>query len=101
MNRYDTIDRYKTKEGKAYITNPIYPFIPESENDTYIIAGVADRYDVLALEFYNDSSLWWIISTANPHIIRRDSYSLKPNLEIRIPANVTGIIQNFEQINKL
>ena len=47
MNRYDTIDKYKTKEGKTYYTNPIYPFIPESENDIYIIAGVSDRYDVI------------------------------------------------------
>ena len=49
MNRYDTIDKYKTEGGKTYYTNPIYPFIPESEDDIYIIAGVSDRYDVLAL----------------------------------------------------
>tara|TARA_R100001079_G_C4363545_1_gene116043 strand:+ start:261 stop:563 length:303 start_codon:yes stop_codon:yes gene_type:complete len=98
MNRYDTIDRYKTEEGKAYITNPIYPFIPESENDTYIIAGVADRYDVLALEFYNDSSLWWIIASSNNH--QRASLNATPGAQLRIPADKELAIRLYNEVNK-
>ena len=98
MNRYDTIDRYKTEEGKAYITNPIYPFIPESENDTYIIAGVADRYDVLALEFYNDSSLWWIIASSNNH--KRASLKATPGAQLRIPADKELAIRLYNEVNK-
>ena len=44
--------------------------------------------------------LWWIITTANPDIIRRDSFNLKPGMEIRIPNNIQGIIQAFEELNK-
>ncbi len=87
--------------NKRYYKNIKYPNIPFSENDVYVITVIGDRLDSIAYQFYADVRLWWIISTANPNIIRRDSYNLLPNLEIRIPANVTGIIQNFEQINKL
>jgi hypothetical protein len=43
---------------------------------------------------------WWIIATTNPDIVRRDSFNLKPGLEIRIPADFQGIIEEFERINK-
>jgi hypothetical protein len=44
--------------------------------------------------------LWWIITTANPDVIRRDSFNLKPGIEIRIPNNIQGIIEAFEALNK-
>jgi len=44
--------------------------------------------------------LWWIITTANPDVIRRDSFSLKPGIEIRIPNNIQGVIEAFEALNK-
>ena len=37
---------------------------------------------------------------ANPDIIRRDSFNLKPGMEIRIPNNIQGIIEAFEELNK-
>ena len=40
--------------------------------------------------------LWWIITTANPDVIRRDRFNLKPGMEIRIPNNAQGIIEAFE-----
>ena len=98
MNRYDTVDKYKTEEGKTYYTNPIYPFIPESEDDIYIIAGVSDRYDVLALEFYNDSSLWWIIASSNNH--QRASLNATPGKQLRIPADKALALRLFEEVNK-
>ena len=46
--------------------------------------------------------LWWIITIANPDIIRRDSFNLKPGLQIRIPDpnRVSNILRSFEQLNK-
>ena len=48
----------------------------------------------------DDVDLWWIITTANPNVIRRDSFNLKPGIEIRIPDNIQGIIEAFETLNK-
>ena len=42
---------------------------------------------------------WWIIATANPGVVRRDSLCLKPGIEIRIPRDVNGIISEFEELN--
>ena len=90
----------KRTTDKRYYTNLKYPEIPLSVNDLYIITTSGDRLDSLAYEFFNDTDLWWVITTANPDIIRRDSFSLKPGLEIRIPNNVQGIIEAFEALNK-
>ena len=87
----------KRTSNKNYYINLKYPEIPFSVNDLYIITTSGDRLDSLAYEFFNDIDLWWIITTANPNVIRRDSFNLKPGLEIRIPNNVQGII---EALNK-
>ena len=44
--------------------------------------------------------LWWIIAIANPDVIRRDSFNLKPGLEIRIPMGINRVIEDFRRINK-
>ena len=51
-------------------------------------------------QYYKDVDLWWVITTANPDIIRRDSFTLGEGLEIRIPSNIQQIILDFEQLNK-
>ena len=99
-NRTQYIKSNKNNQGKSYYQPLRYPFIPLSSDDLYILTSVGDRLDSLANQFYNDVRLWWIISSANPHIVRRDSYALKPNLEIRIPANMSKILKDFEKLNK-
>ena len=98
-NRTNNTTQNKTPQGKNYYQPLRYPNIPLSSNDIYIITTVGDRLDSLADHFYNDVRLWWIIATANPGIIRRDSYNLKANLELRIPTNTPQILKSFEQIN--
>ena len=90
----------KRTNGKRYYRNLKYPEIPLSVNDLYITTTVGDRLDSLAYDFLNDVDLWWIITTANPDVIRRDSFNLKPGIEIRIPDNIQGIIEAFEALNK-
>jgi len=90
----------RRSDNKRYYKNLKYPEIPLSVNDLYITTTVGDRLDLLADEFLNNVDLWWIITTANPDIIRRDSFNLRPGMEIRIPDNVQGIIEEFEALNK-
>ena len=90
----------KLDNNKRYYKSLKYPEIPLSANDLYVITTSGDRLDLLANEYYQDIGLWWIISTANTDVIRRDSFRLKPGIEIRIPANVQGIIEAFEALNK-
>jgi hypothetical protein len=99
MNRYTTIEQSKTSEGTRYIQNSIYPDIPETVDDIYVITTVGDRYDILAKQFYRDASLWWIIASANP-INTSDSLVPTPGEQLRIPANPNEIISKYEQLNK-
>ena len=99
MNRYSNIPIFKTPKGKRYYANVRYPEIPFSNNDFYIVAQEGDRFDLLAYRYYNDATLWWIIPAANP---RFKLNSLYPTLghQIRIPANPSPILAEFESINE-
>ena len=96
-NKYTKI---KKSEGIRTYKPLKYPNIPFSINDIYIITTAGDRVDSLAHQFYNDTRLWWIITTANKDIIERDSFGLKPGTELRIPQDVENILSKFEIINK-
>ena len=97
MNRYKNIRRFKTSQGKEYVTNPIYPNIPPSPDDFYILSSEGDRFDTLALDFYGDSKLWWIIASAN--IMSKASLAVQPGIQIRIPASIDKALQLYEQVN--
>jgi len=98
MSRYDDIDRLKSIEGKRYIRNAIYPEIPVSSEDIYIKTTGGDRYDTLALQFYKNSSLWWIIASANNS--ERASLVVKPGVQLRIPGDVQAALELFDSVNE-
>ena len=87
-------------DRKRYYKNLKYPEIPLSFNDTYVTTTSGDRLDNIANQFYNNVDLWWIITIANPDVVRRDSLHIKPGTEIRIPQNIEGILEEFEKINE-
>ena len=98
MARYTNIGTFK-QEGKGYIGTTKYPEIPLSLEDIYVYATQGDRFDILAQQYYNDSSLWWVISTANT-TLKQDSYFIPEGTQIRIPQNISSIITKFTQLNE-
>ena len=86
------IQQLKTSKGKRYYKSIKYPEIPILDEDLYIISIVGDRVDNLARQYYGDSNLWWIISSANSEIIKGGSFGIKPGLEIRIPSNHINVL---------
>ena len=99
-NRLTYTQILKTKEGKRYYKPLKYPIIPLSINDLYVVTTTGDRLDLLANQFYRNPDYWWIIATANPDVIRRDSFNLKPSLELRIPADYQNVVKLFEELNQ-
>ena len=102
MNRYSSIPVTQTTDNpKRRYINVKYPEIPLDFSDIYVYTTRGDRYDTLALAYYGDSSLWWIISRANPP---QTSDSLIPNYgeQLRIPAaqRVSNIISQYENLNR-
>jgi hypothetical protein len=82
-----------------YYKNAIYPEVPVSENDIYVITTSDDRLDLLAADYYGDTSLWWVISSANN--LPGNSLYLQNGIQIRIPFDYTQALNQFIAINKL
>ena len=102
MSLYRTINiRSPNTNPKPYYVNAVYPEIPPTSEDKYIITSVEDRLDLLAFDYYGDETLWWVISRANPDVTRRDSFFIKMGVQIRIPdVNIIeGLIEEFESLN--
>ena len=90
---------YNNKQ-KRYYKNVKYPTIPLNPQDIYIVASANQRLDLLAKRFYNDVDLWWVINIANPNLVPRDSIYIPVGKQIRIPANVTSIKLQFDELNQ-
>ena len=96
--RYSNTPVTLDRNGKRFYTNPIYPEIPENENDIYVITTGTDRYDTLALQFYQDSSLWWVIASANNS--KTDSLAVQQGVQLRIPTNPGEAVSLYEEFNQ-
>ena len=98
-SRYTYSENLTKKDTKrVYLSSVIYPKIKASNDDMYIISDAGDRLDILALKYYGDQGLWWIIATANN--LNEASYSITPGIQLRIPVNVSKILNDLEKINK-
>ncbi len=104
MDRYDNNIIIQTKPTVQYPkviryrSSTRYPDIPLTESDVFLYTIRGDRLDNLAYQFYNDPTLWWVLSVANPDL---PNDSLYPTLgfQLRIPSNITQILSDFEQLN--
>ena len=104
MERYDNVPIIQTvptvqyPEIIRYRESTRYPDIPLSESDVFIYTMRGDRLDNLAYQFYNDSTLWWVLSIANPDL---PNDSLYPTLgyQLRVPSDINQILNDFDQLN--
>ena len=104
MSRYTkiqttSINTPKGLGGKTFYRGVKYPPIPLEFSDTYVYTEEGDRFDILAQQYYGDSSLWWVISSAN-QFLKQDSYYIPLGTQIRIPSNIGAIIANYDLQNK-
>jgi hypothetical protein len=93
IGRYDNNETKKTIDGRTVYRTTIYPNIPLRDDDVYVATETGDRFDTLAHQFYNDSSYWWIIASANN--IHNAVFSLTEGTILRIPQNYLEILRNF------
>jgi hypothetical protein len=98
MNRYQNISKTYIDKKLVYTTSR-YPEIPITSDDIYVYSVQGDRFDVLALQYYKNSSLWWVISIANTSQLPQNSLIIPEGLQIRIPAFYAGIVSAFNTIN--
>jgi nucleoid-associated protein YgaU len=98
MERYEDNIILKTNQNKQYFKGKFYPNIPLSESDNYIITTIGDRLDTLAYQYYNDSTLWWVIAMANNNVTKGFLYP-EPGTQLRIPININSVITEFNNFN--
>jgi phage tail protein X len=97
MNRYQNIPKIKIDGNLVYQTSR-YPEVQLSVNDIYVYTTQGDRFDILAQQYYKDSSLWWVISIAN-NDLNQSTLIIPEGIQIRIPANYSNVVRNFNAIN--
>ena len=106
INIYQKIPKTKINGNVVYKTSR-YPEVPLSENDIYVYSTQGDRFDVLAQQYYGDSSLWWVISIANTGnagagtlpVLPQNTLVIPEGVQIRIPNNPLEVYNVFNQIN--
>jgi len=96
-DRYRNLQELKSSSGRRYRKNAIYPTIPPTADDIYIMTTGGDRYDALAEQFYGNQKLWWVIAMANNS--KKDGMIVKPGIQLRIPADGSGAQALYEQLN--
>jgi hypothetical protein len=95
--RYQNIGTYTTNDGKLIYLPTKYPSVVTSNNDYYIIAKAEDRLDLIAADFYGDSTLWWVVAMAND--VPGDSMFLTPGFQLRIPGNTATALDEYDDYN--
>ena len=101
--RFTKISKSKTTQDrpKSYpkYDTTIYQSVPERNDDIFVISTEGDRLDLLAQQFYGDSSLYWIIASANPQL-KQNSLTPPVGTQLRIPTEIGPIISAFELLNE-
>lgn len=97
-SRYLTIKKTALNvTGSQFFINNVYPDINPTDTDFYVITTIGDRLDLLAYDFYQDASLWWVIASANA--LPGDSIFPPIGAQLRIPTNIENIIANYKYVN--
>ena len=105
MGRYGGVREIRNTNENAgplltqYYKTVLYPEIPDNPNDIWVITDFGDRLDLLANQFYGDVTLYWVIATANPNYVNFGSLFINEGTQIRIPANLNGILSSYNNLN--
>ena len=100
FNRYQTISiQSDPVSGSQFFANAIYPDIPVTDDDAYVVTTMGDRLDIMAQNFYHDVDFWWIIDSANS--LTGDSLFPPVGMQLRIPANLVSIVNSYKKINSI
>jgi hypothetical protein len=95
--RYQFTPVEKRWDGKNVYRTTYYPIIPESYDDFYVTVSESDYLDSLAKKYYGDETLWWIIARANN--LPGYKLSVTTNRQLRIPGNISLIMNRLKQLN--
>jgi hypothetical protein len=97
MGRYFASSVIRDNKQKRKLSTTIIPQPPKNSEEVLIKTTSPERLDNLAKLFYDDSTLWWIIASANN--LGKGSWIVPQNTTLRIPDK-TFILDNIRVTNK-
>jgi nucleoid-associated protein YgaU len=66
----------------------------------YVITTIGDRLDSLAYSYYNNATMWWVISMANNNVTRGSLFPT-PGTQLRIPTDLNTVLNLYKQFNNV
>ena len=87
MGRYNSIEKFK-KNGVSRIGTSYLPKFEEQNSDILLISTEGDRCDLLAEEFYGDSTFWWYIASVN----NLKSNNIEAGTQLRVPTSIENAV---------
>lgn len=97
-SRYREIQEKINDSNRRVTRSTLYPPIPRSLMDIYVITTPGDRIDLLAKKYYDDIGYYWIIAEGNA--IGKGTLIVPPGMQLRIPMNLSSILQDYRELNK-
>lgn len=97
MGRYFASSVIRDNKQTRKLSTTIIPQPPNNSEEVLIKTTSPERLDNLAKLFYDDSTLWWIIASANN--LGKGSWIVPQNTTLRIPDK-TFILDNIRVTNK-
>lgn len=95
--RYRYIKTQKRFDGKDVYKTTLLPNIVDDVNDIYITVSDNQYLDNISKKYYGDEQYWWVIAVANN--ISRGKISVPVGKQLKIPGNLSRILQDFENLN--
>jgi hypothetical protein len=90
--QYDTTSPYFTTEFSQFfldvMTNRAIPRDPDDKLFT-IVQTYQYRPDMLALDLYNNSGLWWVFYQRNPNALTAPPWDFEAGVQIYLPKIAT------------
>lgn len=88
MRRYNKyIGQIKQPDGTTRYESSRWPKFPVQGTDQYIITKQLDRLDIMASDYYDDATKWWIIARANN--LPPGTFRVPAGTRLRIPFPIT------------
>lgn len=88
MKRYENVETTIINKKKVY-SGTILPYVEPKDSDIVILTTSTDRLDLLADEYYGDSSMWWIIALKNN--LTDIDFVLEPGTILRLPTRTEAL----------
>lgn len=100
QSRYQNIPTTKLNvTGSLYYQTNVYPAVQPTDTDYYVITTINDRLDLIAFDFYQDTSLWWVIASANA--LPGDSIYPPVGIQLRIPTDIKTVLGQYNIVNNV